>query len=259
MVEKKYSFKQGMFILPSLFTLANMFCGFYSVILAFNEKWLESAMLLTLAGIMDGLDGMVARVTKTTSDFGINFDSIVDVVSFGICPALIIYFRWLQPVMYEQKKFGWMLAFLFLMAGAIRLARFNVAAIDSDQGKKDFRGLPITAAALMLSTSLWVYTKYLDKVGFLKVIPNVIPGTMIVLTYLMISNIKYPSLKKIKWKEFNPYVLLFTLAMFIFLLMMFPGFIMFTFTLCYVLSGPVKKILQIKKVAERRKSNEEKD
>ena len=255
-MEKKYSIKRSIFILPSLFTLANMVCGFYSVILAFNQKWLEAGALLSLAGIMDGLDGMVARVTKTTSEFGLNFDSIVDVVSFGVCPALIIYLKWLQPAVYEHKRFGWMLAFLFLMAGAIRLARFNVGAASADETPKDFRGLPITGAAMLLSTSLWVYSKYLDNIWLLNVIPKLIPGTLIVLTYLMVSNIRYPSLKKIKFKQYNPFVLLFIVSAFILLLMMFPGFIMFTFALLYVISGPVKKILQLKKISERRKQDE---
>jgi len=251
-----------MFILPSLFTLANMVCGFYSVILALNNEWKKSAALLTIAGLMDGLDGMVARATKTVSHFGFNFDSIVDVVSFGVCPSIILYLRFLRPDEYGGHKFGWMLAFLFLMAGAIRLARFNVIAMREEKGAKDFRGLPITGASIFISSMLWIYSKYsgyqfnlfnfnfnLDK--YLQIIPEIIPGTIIVLTYLMVSRIRYPSLKKINIRKLNPYLLLFLISSLIFLLMMLPGFIMFAFSLCYVLSGPITFIFRFKKIPER--------
>lgn len=263
MKNKKRYLKNSMFILPSLFTLANMVCGFYAVILAFNSEWLKSGALLSIAGIMDGLDGMVARATKTTSKFGFNFDSIVDVVSFGVCPALVVYLKWLKPEEYGGNKYGWMLAFLFLMAGSIRLARFNVLAVTEDNPKKDFKGLPITGAALLISTSLWVYSKYSGKIlnisghhivldNYLSIIPELIPGTLIVLTYLMVSKIRYSSLKRINLRKINPFILLFLLSSLIFLLMMFPGFILFTFSLCYVLSGPVKTIFQLRKLSERR-------
>lgn len=257
MIEKRKYLRNRMFILPSLFTLANMVCGFYSVILAINRRWLEAATLLTVAALMDGLDGMVARATNTTSEFGLNFDSIVDVVSFGVCPALIIYLKWLTPEVFNTNRFGWMLAFFYLMGGAIRLARFNVKAYSQDDSKhRDFRGLPITAAALTLSTTLWVYSKYADNFRFFKIIPYIIPGLIIVLTYLMISNIKYPSLKHLPFKKFNTYLFFLFIIILIILLMAQTGLVMFIVTILYVLSGPLKKVYLIKRISERRNKNE---
>lgn len=261
MNEKNRVIRNRLFILPSLFTLANMVCGFYSVILAFNERWLEAATLLTIAALMDGLDGMVARATKTTSDFGLNFDSIVDVVSFGVCPSLIVYLKWLTPDVFNNNRFGWMLAFLYLMAGAIRLARFNVMAtvpVTTKKSNRDFRGLPITAGSLMLSTTLWVYSKYAADYRFLNIIPLVIPGAIVLLTYLMISNIRYPSLKHLPFKKINVPVFFLILILLIVLVLAQTGVVMFIVMLIYVSTGPFKKIYVLKKLADRRSRNEKK-
>jgi CDP-diacylglycerol---serine O-phosphatidyltransferase len=256
-MNKRNYIRSRMFILPSLFTLANMVCGFYSVILAINQRWLEAATLLTVAALMDGLDGLVARVTHSTSDFGLNFDSIVDVVSFGICPALIIYLKWLTPEVFNGNRFGWMIAFLYLMAGAIRLARFNVLAVhETEKKSRDFLGLPITAAALTLSTTLWVYSKYSSVYRIFRIIPIVIPGLIIVLTYLMMSNIKYPSLKRMPFKKMNTFLFFGMIIFLLILIMAQTGLVMFFIMLIYVMSGPAKKIYVIKKFSSRRQKNE---
>ncbi len=119
---------KSLYILPSLFTLANMGFGYYAVTAALDSKWILSAAVITISVLMDGLDGRIARYTKTTSEFGLNFDSLVDVISFGIAPAIIIYSYWFndQNMYREFRTLGWILSFLFVAAGAIRLARFNV-------------------------------------------------------------------------------------------------------------------------------------
>ena len=156
--------KKGIFILPSLFTTGNALCGFYAIIAAINsisvvsgnsftvdETWiLRSAFAIMLGGVFDGLDGRVARSTKTTSKFGVEFDSLADLLTFGLAPAVLVYVWALRP----YGKIGWIAAFLFVICGALRLARFNVQAT----GKKSnyFTGLPSPAAAASIA-SLWFF------------------------------------------------------------------------------------------------------
>ncbi|MEE9499158.1 MAG: CDP-diacylglycerol--serine O-phosphatidyltransferase, partial [Nitrospinaceae bacterium] len=122
----KVPFKKGIYILPSLFTTGNVFCGFYAFISVMNEKFFVAGAAIVVAIIFDALDGRVARLTKTTSAFGVQYDSLADVISFGMAPALLAYAWVLQPF----GRLGWMAAFLFLLCGALRLARFNVTKPD---------------------------------------------------------------------------------------------------------------------------------
>ena len=142
--------RRGIYILPNIFTSLNIFFGFYSVIAAINGKYVAAALAIIIAAVFDMLDGKIARATHTTSKFGVEYDSLADLISFGLAPGLMMYLYALKPL----GRIGWLAAFLFMVCGALRLARFNtqVGTISSDH----FVGLPIPAAAGMSSSSALV-------------------------------------------------------------------------------------------------------
>jgi len=143
--------KKGIYLIPSLFTTGNLICGFFSIILTFNGKYLEAAYLIILAHLLDGLDGYVARLTKSTSQFGVEFDSLADLISFGLAPAILVYYWALVP----WKTWGSVAACLFVVCGALRLARFNVQIKSVE--KSHFVGLPTPAAAEMIVAIVLMY------------------------------------------------------------------------------------------------------
>ncbi|KXG44875.1 CDP-diacylglycerol--serine O-phosphatidyltransferase [Tepidibacillus decaturensis] len=167
-------------ILPSLFTVGNLFLGIISIILAFQGVPEYAAIMVIIAMLLDGLDGRIARVLNTQSEFGKELDSLSDVISFGVAPAFIMY----VAVIHDQGPLGWLVTAIFPIAGALRLARFNVKAGIPGY----FIGLPITAAGGVLAT----ITLYHEVFS-----PVVLSLTMIFLSYLMVSNIKYPNFKKV--------------------------------------------------------------
>src|SRR5881628_97628 len=132
--------KKGVYLIPSLFTTGNLICGFFSIISTFNGHYLQAAVFIILAHLLDGVDGSVARLTKTTSQFGIEFDSLADLVSFGVAPAILAYYWALVP----WGTWGWLAACLYVVCGALRLARFNVQIGTVE--KSHFVGLPIPGA-----------------------------------------------------------------------------------------------------------------
>lgn len=167
--------------LPSIFTVGNLFLGIMAIILAVRDRWDYAAIMVIIGMLLDGLDGRVARMLKTESEFGKELDSLSDVVSFGVAPAIIVYVAAFENMGPE----GWFLTAIFPICGALRLARFNV--VPSEPGY--FTGLPITAAGGILATMALYNTKF-DTYGL-------IFGTLF-LSYLMISQIKYPAFKRMK-------------------------------------------------------------
>ena len=145
---KKIRIKKGIYILPNLFTTASLFCGFYSIIASVQENFVPAAIAILVSVVFDGLDGRIARLTNTTSKFGAEYDSLADVIAFGVAPSLLAY-SWAMSI---YGKWGWMAAFLFVLCGALRLARYNIqiGMIES----KVFNGLPIPAAASVVATTV---------------------------------------------------------------------------------------------------------
>ena len=190
--------EKGIYIFPNLFTTGNLFCGFWSIISVFQEKYFYGAMAILLAGVFDVLDGKVARLTGSGSKFGIQYDSLADLVSFGIAPA-VLAFNWaLRP----YGRFGWFAAFLFVVCGALRLARFNVMAASGDT--KYFKGLPIPAAASMVSLVILLYLRLIET-GWIKDI--VVLVAIYILAFLMVSNIRYSSFKELNLAKRKPFSL----------------------------------------------------
>jgi len=227
---KGNNLKRGIFLLPNLFTSLNLFCGFYAVIAAIDGKFLPAAISIIIAGVFDNLDGKIARVTGTTSKFGVEYDSLADVISFGIAPALMIYLWALKPL----GRIGWLAAFLFMACGALRLARFNtqVDTIDSDY----FMGLPIPAGAGMNAATVMIFHKL--NIGG-DAYPVLILVMLYVLSFLMVSSIKYNSFKKMElFRKMNFNALVAALLIIIFVASQ-PSIALFLCGAIYVLSGPI--------------------
>lgn len=225
--------RRGIYILPNIFTSLNIFFGFYSVIAAINGKYVAAALAIVIAAIFDLLDGKIARATHTTSKFGVEYDSLADLVSFGLAPGLMMYLYALKPL----GRIGWLAAFLFMVCGALRLARFNtqVGSISSDH----FVGLPIPAAAAMNATTMLMWHRFGFAVEHYRLIILIM---LYVLAFLMVSNIRYNSFKKAgPYRKMTFNVLVASILILIFIAAQ-PSIALFALSLSYVASGPVSTV-----------------
>ncbi|MEW6381887.1 MAG: CDP-diacylglycerol--serine O-phosphatidyltransferase [bacterium] len=225
--------KKGIYILPNLFTLGNMLCGFYSIISTINGQFQHAAVAIFVAGLFDGLDGRIARLTGTCSRFGVEFDSLADLLSFGMAPALLIYIWALQP----YQRIGWLAAFLFVICGALRLARFNVQVYSSES--RHFTGLPIPAAAVTVASFVLLHQFLFGEEGSK---PILIAALAYLLAFLMVSNIKYRNFKQFKLRERKPFNLLVLISLLLLVILAQPQVMIFTLVSGYVLSGIVEKV-----------------
>jgi CDP-diacylglycerol--serine O-phosphatidyltransferase len=194
-------FRRGVYLLPSLFTVGNMFCGYACVAFAMRGEMETAAPFIGIAVVLDMLDGRIARLTGTTSAFGREFDSLADIVSFGMAPALLM-FRWgLEPL----GRLGWAAGFVFVSAGAIRLARFN---IQTSTDKRYFVGMPIPAAAAVPASTVYLYPYGLHDY------PSALPALalMLVPALLMVSTIRFRSFKSIDLQARRRYPILLAMA-----------------------------------------------
>jgi CDP-diacylglycerol--serine O-phosphatidyltransferase len=225
---------RSVYVLPNLFTTANLFCGFYAIIAALNYKFEISAIAILIANIFDIADGKVARITNTTSKFCVEYDSLCDLISFGVAPSLLIYCWALKPF----GKFGWIASFLFTACGALRLARFNVMVAVSEKGR--FTGLPIPGAASMIATTVLL----MSDLGKSIIIDKNIIILLIVygLSFLMVSNIKYISFKDAGFITKKPLKFLFYLILLILIVVMRPKISLCVIMGVYTISGPLEAI-----------------
>lgn len=226
--------RKGVYILPNLFTTGNLFCGFWAIISVFQEKFFYAAVAILLAAVFDALDGKVARLSGATSKFGVQYDSLSDLVSFGVAPALLAFSWALRP----YGRFGWLAAFLFVVCGALRLARFNVQTASGET--KYFKGLPIPAAASMIALTILLYLRLIET-GWVKDI--VILVMIYILAFLMVSNIRYFSFKEFDLARRKPFSLFMFIVLSMIVIIMEPTLVLFGFVLFYVFSGPVNMIL----------------
>lgn len=229
------------YILPNLFTAASIFLGIISIIASINQNFDKALIYIILSLICDGLDGRVARATNSTSKFGIEFDSLADLIAFGVAPAILFY----MSIGYEYGKFGSLVASLFVVFGAIRLARFNVTTGTYEPSV--FIGLPIPTAAVV--SALWV-SAYLYYDIF-KDYSLLILGIQILLAFLMVSNIRYPSFKKIDLKRAN--VLKVLIALVVLFSMLYLYFLESTLILAssYVLYGLLRSVYTLTKTFKK--------
>ncbi|MEA1890272.1 MAG: CDP-diacylglycerol--serine O-phosphatidyltransferase [Pseudomonadota bacterium] len=231
------SVRKGIYILPNLFTTGALFAGFSAIIQASNGKFELAAILIFVAMVLDGLDGRVARMTNTTSEFGIQYDSLSDMVSFGLAPALVVY-EW---SLNSMGKLGWMLVFIYAVAAALRLARFNTHAADE---KIFFQGLPSPSAAAIIASFIWVVNDYGMSGAEFK-----IPILLLTLTaaILMVSNVPFRSFKDFDLKSHVPFVVLLGIVIALVVIVYDPPRVLFAGFFIYLVSGPVTALLHRKK------------
>jgi len=229
---------KGVYLLPNLFTTAGLFAGFYAIIAAVDGNFANASIAIFVAMIMDGLDGRVARMTNSESDFGAEYDSMADMVSFGIAPALVIH----QWALTSWGKIGWLGAFVFAAAAALRLARFNTQVGSAD--KRYFQGLASPAAAALIAGFVWLGADLgwegTDKRLF-AIIVSVGAGV------LMVSNVRYHSFKDIDLRGKVPFIVLVAVMVAFAVIYLHPPIVLFTGFFIYAVSGPVMSLLQMRK------------
>jgi CDP-diacylglycerol--serine O-phosphatidyltransferase len=196
-------FRRGVYLLPSMFTMANMFCGYACIVYSMRGEFATAAPFIGFAIVLDMLDGRVARMTGSTSEFGIEFDSLADVISFGVAPAIMAFAWGLQPL----GRIGWAAGFLFVAAAAVRLARFNIQSATQD--KRYFAGLPSPAAAGVLASTVFAYPG-----GFTTTVHAVaVLAIVIVPALLMVSTIRFRSFKTFDLQARRSYPVLLLVAL----------------------------------------------
>ena len=226
---------RGVYILPNLITTCGLFSGFYSIIATIDGSYQVAALCILVAHVFDGLDGRIARLTKSTSRFGIEYDSLSDLVAFGVAPGILVYKWALEP----WGNWGWLAASLYVACGALRLARFNVQADSGD--KKSFTGLPIPAAADTVASTVLLYY-FLGGEGATH--KHIILLVLIYgLAVLMVSNVSYNSFKSIHLSPRQPLWILVALIVGLKLIIAEPQIFLFTAFMLYALSGPVTWVL----------------
>ncbi len=221
--------RRGIYLLPNLFTTAALFAGFYAIVQAMNGNFEHSAIAIFIAMVLDGLDGRVARMTNTQSEFGAEYDSMSDMVSFGVAPSLIVY-EW---ALKDMGQMGWIAAFIYCACAALRLARFNANTAVVD--KRFFQGLPSPAAAALIAGLVWVTLNFQIEgtdINWLVWAFTLFAGLT------MVSNLPYYSGKEINLRKKVPFFVILMLGLFFFVLIpIHPPLILFCLFAAYALSG----------------------
>jgi CDP-diacylglycerol---serine O-phosphatidyltransferase len=221
-------FRRGVYILPTLFTLGNMFCGYSCIVYAMRGEFETAAPLIGVAIVLDMLDGRIARMTGSASDFGVEFDSLADVISFGIAPAILSFSWGLQPL----GRLGWLVGFLFLTAAAMRLARFNIQT-GSGGDKRYFVGMPSPAAAAIPAATVFAYPWGLND--YRAALPAL--AMVLVPAALMVSTIRFRSFKTFDLQSRRPYTVVILIAAGIALIATHPRFVLVGVAYAYLASA----------------------
>ena len=229
--------RKGVYILPNLVTSAGLFAGFYSIIATLNRDFRMAASMIFVAGLCDLLDGRVARLTHTSSSFGVQYDSLADVIAFGVAPGVLMHTWALRP----WGQWGWLAAGLYVICGALRLARFNVQVATVE--KRYFVGLPIPAAAAVVASTVLLYY-HLGGQGELA---KQLVALLVVfgVAGLMVSEIRYFSFKEFHMHQRHPFSLLLGLIFLTALLIGAPQVMLFAGSLGYALSGPARGTVRV--------------
>ena len=243
--------RRGIYLLPNLFTTAGLFAGFYAIVAAMSDNFEAAAIAIFVAMVMDGIDGRVARLTHTASEFGVEYDSLSDMVCFGLAPALIV-FEWTLRSMIEQgwvwSKLGWLAAFIYTAGAALRLARFNTQVGTAD--KRYFQGLPSPSAAAVLAGLIWFSEDNGLDGSDMWMVGALLAASM---GALMVSNVRYYSFKEVDFKNRVPFfTLIMTVLLFVVVSSHPPSVLFFGF-LIYAISGPVLTLYQIRQRRRQRK------
>jgi CDP-diacylglycerol---serine O-phosphatidyltransferase len=223
------SFRRGASILPSLFTTGNLFLGYWAIVKAIDGRFSEAAPMIAGAIVLDLLDGRIARLTNTTSEFGAQLDSLADAISFGVAPA-ILAFQWAFGTL---PRVGWLASFLFVVCGVLRLARFNVQRHVVDA--RYFVGLPIPAAAGQVATLVYFFPDLIEN----RVQAGFVLGLVVTLSFLMVSTLRYWSFKGVDLRRRRSYINVLGIALLFLLVAAEPPAALLVMSCVYTLSGPV--------------------
>jgi CDP-diacylglycerol--serine O-phosphatidyltransferase len=230
--------RRSIYLLPNLFTTGALFAGFYAIVQAMNGMFESAAVAVFIAMVLDGLDGRVARMTRTQSEFGAEYDSLSDMVSFGVAPSLLMY-EW---AFRDLGKIGWFAAFIYCAGTALRLARFNTNHEVID--KRFFQGLPSPAAAALVAGFIWVMHDY----GIAGVDVRWIAVALTLFAGLsMVSNIRFYSFKDFNMRKSVPFIAIFLLALFFILISSYPPGVLFMLFFGYSVSGYVSWLYGFRK------------
>ncbi|MDH3628483.1 MAG: CDP-diacylglycerol--serine O-phosphatidyltransferase [Acidobacteriota bacterium] len=229
MIKPRRKRRRGIYLLPTLFTVGNLFCGFSAIIQSMDGHLTSAAILIVVAGVLDGLDGRIARLTNTTSEFGFEFDSLADLVSFGLAPAVLAYAWVLKPF----ERVGWLVGFIFVVCAAMRLARFNLR--NTVQEKRHFAGLPSPAAAGIFSSLMLTFPNAFNE-GTAVAAPIAI---VIFLALLMVSRVRYPAFKDLGLSDRKSYFVVLPVAVSIVAIVLFREWALLGMGVVYLLSAPV--------------------
>ncbi len=236
---KKEGIRKGIYLLPNIITTASLFCGFVAIISSINGDHVRAAWMIVVAGVFDILDGRVARLTRTYSDFGVEYDSLCDLASFGLAPAVLAY-TW---TLNHFNQFGWAAAFLFFACGALRLARYNVQMDDVE--RRHFQGLPIPVAASVLSGYVIFHHRWKGDIEVSSLLTLLLT---LGLALLMVSTVRYRNFKKLNLKRRESFFALVVLAIILFVVASAPSEMIFFFALTYVASGLIEEGIHFYKV-----------
>jgi CDP-diacylglycerol---serine O-phosphatidyltransferase len=229
---------RGIYLLPNLFTTATLFAGFYAIVSAMSGRFEAAAVAIFIAMFMDGMDGRVARLTHTQSEFGVQYDSLSDMIAFGLAPALVMYVWSLASL----GKLGWLAAFVYTAGAALRLARFNTQVAKIDKGH--FQGLPSPPSAALLAGLVWVCT---DKGINGEDIPALVFLITIIAGVLMVSNIRFKSFKDFDIKGKVPFVAILIVVLIFVFISIDPPIVLFSMASIYAFSGPIVTVIYLRK------------
>ncbi len=248
--------RRGIYLLPNLFTTGALFAGFFSVVAAMDGNFQKAAVAIFVAMVLDGLDGRVARLTHTESDFGKEYDSLSDMVSFGLAPALVVY-QWGATILPEYSwlwgRLGWLAAFFYSVCAAMRLARYNSRIGIAD--KRFFEGLPSPSGAALVAGTVWLAAEY-SLQGFWGFV--IAFGVTAVAGALMVSNFNYYSGRNVNLGRHIPFPYLLLIPAFFMLISLEPPVVLFSMFVAYAVSGPVVTMVRRARALKRHKHGDKK-
>ncbi len=221
--------RRGIYLLPNIMTSASLFSGFYAIIAAIKLNFDQAAVAVIIAAMFDGLDGRIARMTHTTSRFGLEYDSLADLVSFGVAPAVLAY----QWAFQGFGRLGWLAAFIYMASTALRLARFNTL---THSNKQYFRGLPCPAAAVTVA-GMVLFCSKLGVEGHIRDLWAI--GLVYLLAFLMVSTVRYYSFKEAPWFQRHPFSSMVLFLLVLSIIASAPKIVLFLLAIAYISSGPI--------------------
>lgn len=238
--------KKGIYILPNMLTLVGMFFGFLSIVATMKGNYIHAAWAIVIANIFDGLDGFVARATGASSRFGVELDSLSDLIAFGAAPAVLLY-RW---TLQDFGRLGWAFSFFFLACGALRLARFNVQTIPGQS--KAFTGMPIPAAATIMASIVIFHYQFHDHPPEKSIPVLILTG---ITSFLMVSTLRFHGLKEINLRSRRPLWFLLGFILIMLVIVIHPPVALFVFAMAYLVTGIIENILLV--FRKKRRSHED--